>query len=136
MTTPGYAVGAPRGQSSFARPVAPTGPRQPQVLAQRRARVVPVEESAALELGYDEAREILVGARHVGGRTDEAVRGSAREPLLEPVRHLGGTPHEARHLAERAATAVLDEVAHGRVRLAAQADDAVPRGLEPAESGE
>ena len=44
--------------------------RQPAILPQGRARVVPVVDAAALELGDDEADEVLVGSRDMGGSTN------------------------------------------------------------------
>src|SRR5215207_8691206 len=58
------------------------GARQAEVLAQRLARVVLWVQAAALQLGHDQADEVFISSRHVGGRQNEAVAGAAGEPLL------------------------------------------------------
>src|SRR5262245_21597320 len=60
-------------------------PRQPEVIAQRGARIVAPEQAAPLQLGDDEVDEIVERARKIRGHDDEPVRHAAGEPLLELV---------------------------------------------------
>src|SRR5262245_646625 len=60
-------------------------PRQPEVIAQRGARIVAPEQAAPLQLGHDEVDEIVERARKIRGHDDEPVRHAAGEPLLELV---------------------------------------------------
>src|SRR5829696_6460760 len=56
-----------------------------EVLAQGRPRVAVSEHATALELGDHLPDDVLVGARAVGGRDDEAVTGVGVEPLLHLI---------------------------------------------------
>src|SRR5215468_2706426 len=92
-----------------------------------------MEEAAPLQLWHHQPREVLVSSRHVRGRENEAVARAAGEPFLEPVRDVRRRADETRELLERGACAVLDVIPRARIRLAAHAYHAVPRGLQPTE---
>jgi len=93
------------------------------MVAQRPALVLLAEQAAALEFRHDERHEVLVGARHVGRGDDEAVAAAFLEPLLHPVGDLLRPADPG--VVQLAAAAVVDEVAHGRVGLAAVLEHAV-----------
>src|SRR5262245_21906001 len=59
--------------------------RQTEVIAQSGSRIVPPEQPPSLQLGHDEAHEVLEGAGKICRHDDEAISHPAREPLLELV---------------------------------------------------
>src|SRR5262245_14706721 len=77
-----------RAAALAVRPIAPLGPRQPDVLAQRHASIISTEQAAPLQLGHHEAHEVLIGARDVSSGEHKAIACVGREPLLQPVRDL------------------------------------------------
>src|SRR5215831_17199537 len=111
---------------------APCGHRRdgyPQILAQGFARVRRTEQAAALELGYDEANEVLVGSGNVSRGNDEPVASALDQPLLELITNLFRTTDD--RIMHLAATAEVNEVAHRRIFVAARTHDAVADRLEP-----
>src|SRR5262249_57851693 len=82
----------------------------------------------ALELGHDEANEVLVGSGNVGRGYDEAIASALDQPLLEFITNLF-RPADDR-IMHSAAAAEVDEVAHRRIFVAARAHDAVADRLE------
>ena len=61
---------------------------EPEILAQRLAGIVLVEQAAALQFRHDVLDEIGIGAGHDGGRDDKAVAAALDEHLLQLVRDL------------------------------------------------
>src|SRR5262249_4799109 len=116
-----------------ARPIAPLGPWQPYILAQRHARILPVEQAASLQLGYHQAHEVLIGTRDVGGSEHKAIACLSREPLLEPVCDLVRGTDEEWQFVQRATSTVSDKITRSRIALAAEADDAVVDGPRAAD---
>src|SRR5262249_26026182 len=90
---------------------------QPEILPQRGTRVFLAKHAAALQLRHHEPHETLKSAGHVRRGNDEAVAGALDEPLLEPVRDFARAADD--RIVHAAAPADLDEVAHGRIFLAA-----------------
>src|SRR5258705_1117918 len=64
------------------------GAGQAEVVAQRDAGVVVAEHTTTLELGDDDPDDVLIRARAVRRRDDEAVTCVALEPLLHLIRDL------------------------------------------------
>ena len=64
------------------------------MLAQRRAAVAPAKDPAALELGHDEADDVLVGAGRMGRGDHEAVARAAVEPRLHLIGDVGACADE------------------------------------------
>src|SRR5205085_10062680 len=58
---------------------------QPQILAQRLAGIILVEQFAALQLRHDVLDEIRIGARHDRCCDDKAVAAAFDEHFFEPV---------------------------------------------------
>src|ERR1700693_2353648 len=77
------------------------GALKTQMLAQRRPGVAIPEHTTALELGHDQADDVLVGARRVRRGDNEAVARTAVEPRLHLVGDVGPGPDEARTLQQR-----------------------------------
>src|ERR1700730_16364181 len=100
-------------------------------VAERGAGVPIAERTSTLKLGNHEPDDVLVRARGVRRRDDEAVARVALEPLLHLVGDLGPRPDEAGPLEERGP--VTGEVAE-RDRLA---PDVLPNVLyEAADAGD
>src|SRR6185312_13041511 len=97
--------------SDWLSPIARVRAIQAEVLAQRRAGILLVEQPAALQFRNDHAAEFLIGARHMRLLNHEPVARSAGEPFLHAVRHLLRAADETRMIVKRAPASDVDEVA-------------------------
>src|SRR5262245_34230623 len=107
---PAASVAASMTRSPWSGPARSTtgrdaGPRQTEVVAQRRTGVAVAEHAAPLELGNHQTNHVLVCTRHVGCSNDEPVAGVAAEPFFHLVGDVGRRPDEARTLQQRGAVA-------------------------------
>ena len=120
--------GHARLRSMVCAPACVAGRGRPSV----SRRVVPgysrPEQAAPLQLGHDQPREVLVGARNARRRQHEAVA-RRLEPFLHLVGDLARRAAEHRPVVELAAARGLDEVAHRRVLLAGLGDHLVAQAL-------
>src|SRR3954453_5717757 len=90
----------PEREGRLSDVVAGGGAGQAEAVAQRVAFVTLAEDAAALQLGDDETRHVLVRAGHVGGGDDEAVARVTVEPLLHLVGNRRRGADEARPLQQ------------------------------------
>ena len=86
------------------------------------------EQAAALQLGNDEAHEVLIGAGDMSGGEHEAIAGRRGEPLFERIGHfLRAADDRVMHAP---ASADLDELTHCWIFLAGRAQHAVADALQ------
>src|SRR5262245_2349566 len=112
------------------RPAPLSHPRneQAQILAQGLPGICPAKQAPPLELGHHEANEVFISSRNVGRGNDKAVASALDEPLFELITNLFGTADD--WIVHTAAAAVVKELPHRWILVAARVHDAVADGLQ------
>jgi len=118
-----HALAAPRANR---RPwVSPT-----QIVAQCRAGIFLLKQTAVLKLGHQQTHYIIIGTRHARRRQHKPVAGWCGKPFLHLIGNLLGIAPKHRVLLDRAAAGDRDEIAHCRVLFGGMPDHPVAEPLK------
>src|SRR5262249_5636596 len=103
---------------------------QSQIVAQRRADIFLLEQTAPLQFRYQQPHDVIIAAWHARSRHHKTIASRRREPFLHLISSLMRASAKHRVFLDRATAGDIDEIAHCRVLLAGVTDHPVAEPLK------